>query len=264
VPQLIAAALIAKDPTRYGMELHPQPAFTYDSVQVPGSTPLAAIAAATGTSVAAIAELNPQLLRGMTPPKTPYLIRVPVGAAVTFDSSLAALPENARTATRTVETKKGDSIERLASAHGIGASALVSFNPKLRRLKSGRLAPGQPVLIPSAAVAAAALKVPDPGIEKYPGSTKRVKLYTVKKGETLGAIARRNGTTTERIMRLNGLKKPMIFPGQSLIVAGTAGKAKSAKTVSTSKSKSSSKSKKSATKKRSSANSKAGAKKKSA
>ena len=32
VPQLIAAALIAKEPTRYGMSLHSLPPFAYDSV----------------------------------------------------------------------------------------------------------------------------------------------------------------------------------------------------------------------------------------
>ncbi|HUR58733.1 MAG TPA: lytic transglycosylase domain-containing protein, partial [Opitutaceae bacterium] len=44
VPQLIAAALIAKEPTRYGMELRPLAPFAYDSVRVPASTPLAAVA----------------------------------------------------------------------------------------------------------------------------------------------------------------------------------------------------------------------------
>ena len=34
VPQLIAAALIAKEPTRYGMTLHALPPFAYDSVTV--------------------------------------------------------------------------------------------------------------------------------------------------------------------------------------------------------------------------------------
>src|SRR3954468_22860500 len=39
VPQLIAAALIAKDPVRYGMELRQKAPFAYDSVRVPASTP---------------------------------------------------------------------------------------------------------------------------------------------------------------------------------------------------------------------------------
>ena len=244
VPQLIAAALIAKDASRYGMQLHPRPAYAYDSVRVAGSTPLAAVATAAGVQISDVTELNPHLLRGMTPPRDLYVVRVPVGSANGFDASFASLPADARIATRAVESKKGDTAERLARAHGIAASALIAFNPNLRRLKSGRLAPGQAVRIPTAAVVAAAFKIPDPSIEKYPGSTRRMKVHTVKKGETLGAIARRAGTTTDRIMRLNGLRKPLIFPGQSLILTRSAPAS-------------------SATRKRSGANSKAGARTKS-
>jgi hypothetical protein len=67
VPQLIAAALIAKEPARYGMTIHTLPALAYDSVRVPPSTPLAAIAKAAHASTRDIVDLNPHLLRGMTP-----------------------------------------------------------------------------------------------------------------------------------------------------------------------------------------------------
>ncbi|MEP6731332.1 MAG: transglycosylase SLT domain-containing protein [bacterium] len=225
VPQLIAAALIAKEPARYGMELHPRPPFAYDSVHVPASTPLAAVAKAAGVSTAVLSELNPQLLRGMTPPKDAYQVRVPVGNSVGFDSVFAELPKSDRVATHSVETKKGDTPERLAQAHGISTAAVMGFNPGLRRLKSGRLSPGQVVLLPTAAVASAALTVPDPSIEKYPSSTKHMTVHAVKKGETIGAIAKKYGTSSDRLMKLNGLRKPMIFPGQSLIVSGaSAGK----------------------------------------
>ena len=41
--------------------------------------------------------------------------------------------------------------------------------------------------------------------------------YRVRKGDTLGAIARRNGTTVNQLCRLNGLKKTSIIrPGQRL------------------------------------------------
>jgi LysM repeat protein len=48
-----------------------------------------------------------------------------------------------------------------------------------------------------------------------------VKTHVVKSGETVGGIALKYGTTTDRIMKLNGMKKSVIFPGQSLIVAGS-------------------------------------------
>lgn len=220
VPQLIAAALIAKEPTRYGMELRQRSPFAYDSVRVPGSTPLAAVARAAGVPVADVSDLNSELLRGMTPPNASYQVRIPVGAGEYFDSAFADLPADARIATRRIETRKGNSAKQLANAHGITAATLAAFNPKLRTLKSGRLAPGQSLLIPTVAVAAAALTIPDPAIEKYPSSTSRMKLHAVRPGESIGVIARKYGTTSARLMALNGLKKPLIFPGQSLMVGG--------------------------------------------
>jgi membrane-bound lytic murein transglycosylase D len=223
VPQLIAAALVAKDPVRYGVEVHPRPAFAYDSVRVPARTPLAAVANAAGTTVPAIRDLNPHLLRGMTPPGENFLIRVPVGAAAGFDSAFKGLAKDERIATRTIETKRGEYPDNFAHAHGISVTALQGFNPRIRLLKpSGKMVPGQALMVPTPAVAAAATNVPDPSIEKYSSSTKRIKVHTVKRGETVRLIAKRYDTTPERIMRLNGLRKPMIFAGQSLIVSGAA------------------------------------------
>lgn len=229
VPQLIAAALVAKEPERYGLSLHPQPPFVYDSLTVSAATPLAAIAKASHGTVAQLKELNPQILRGMTPPRVSYMIRIPVGAAAGFDSSLAALPRDDRVATHKVESKRGDTVDRLAERGGISSNMLASFNPNLRRLHpSGRLVPGQEILIPTRAVASAALDIPDPAIEKYSSGIRGVKTHMVKHGETVGGIARKYGTTTKQLMHLNGMKKPMIFPGQSLIVSGSSpsGKAK--------------------------------------
>jgi membrane-bound lytic murein transglycosylase D len=220
VPQLIAAALIAKEPSRYGMTIHTLPPLAYDSVRVPPSTPLAAIAKAAHASTRDITDLNPHLLRGMTPPRESYLVRVPAGAAAAFDSVFVTLTTDERTATHRLETKKGDTAERLARANGISVSALKGFNPSMRRLKSGRLAVGQVMLIPTPAVASASLAVPDPTIENFPHSTARLKVHTVRRGETMRAIARKYDTTPERLMRINGLRKPMVFPGQTLLLTG--------------------------------------------
>jgi membrane-bound lytic murein transglycosylase D len=225
VPQLIAAALIAKEPKRYGMTLHPREPFAYDSVKVPASTPLLPIAKAANSTIDEIRDLNPHLLRGMTPPRASFLVRIPPGSGETFDSLFAAIPKAAKVATRVVESKKGDTVDRLAEKNRLSSRSLLAFNPNLRRVKSsGRIVSGQAVLIPSPSVAAAALDVPDPSIEKYAGGSKRLKVHTVKRGETVRTIARKYDTTPERIMKLNGMKKAVIFPGQSLVVASTGGK----------------------------------------
>jgi membrane-bound lytic murein transglycosylase D len=248
VPQLIAAALIAKEPTRYGMELRPRPPFAYDSVRVPASTPLAAIAKAARVSLGEVTDLNSHLLRGMTPPREPYLVRLPVGFAAGFDSAFSALPADVRKATVTVETKKGDTPASIARRFDVPTSAVAGFNPSMTRLKSGRLAPGQVLVVPTPAVVAAALDIPDPGIEKYPNSTRRLKVHTVRRGESLRLIARKYAVSPERLMRLNGLRKPVIFPGQTLLLSSSSSKARSSASGS---SRSSSKAKASASRKKS-------------
>src|SRR5258705_4109180 len=230
VPQLIAAALIAKEPARYGMELHPREPYAYDSVKVPASTPLVAIAKAAGSSIPEIRDLNPHLLRGMTPPRTSFLLRVPPASGETFDSRFPAIPKAARVATRVVESQNGDTVDRLAEKNRISSRSLLAFNPNIRRLKpSGRLAPGQAILIPSPSVASAAVDVPDPSIEKYASGNKRIKVHTVKRGETVRSIADRYDTTPERIMKLNGMRKAVIFAGQSIVVSSKGGKATASK-----------------------------------
>lgn len=217
VPQLIAAALIGKEPEKYGLTVRQQPPFAYDSVKVGPATPLAAIASAACTNVAAIQDLNPQILRGMTPPKDSLQIRIPVGAADSFPVLFAALPSGARTAFHTVGSKKGQSAATIAKKYGLTSHQLAVFNPNLKHLKSGNLVPGQVVLVPTATVVAAATNAPDPAIERYGSSRARV-LHVVKKGETLGSIAKRYHTTTAALMRANGLHRAIILPGQSIVV----------------------------------------------
>ena len=220
VPQLIATALIAKEPQRYGMTVRTLPPFAYDSVRVGPATPLAAIAAASGATVAQIQDLNPQILRGMTPPKDSARVRIPVGSSGAFDSLFAALPKEDRTGIRRVLSKKGDYPETIAGRYGLRVHQLMLFNPKMERSKkTGRVAAGQVILIPSRAVAAAATDAPDPSIERYGSSTRT---HIVKRGESLGLIAKHYHTTVKSIMALNGLKRSIIFPGQALVVSGRA------------------------------------------
>ena len=73
--------------------------------------------------------------------------------------------------------------------------------------------------MPSRAVVSAALDIPDPAIEIY-GSRSRAgsRTHVVRRGETLGGIAKKYGTSVSAIVRLNGLKKQVIHPGQELLV----------------------------------------------
>lgn len=218
VPKMIAAALIAKDPRRYGVPVESRSVLNYDTVRVGPATPVAAIAKAAGVNVDGIRELNPQVLRGVTAPTGSLTMRVPVGTAEGFDSAYAALPEDDRKAFTRVTTAKGATMVSTARRGGVTTKQLKWYNPKLKATKSGRLPVGRVVLLPSPAVVAAAYDIPDPAIERYGSS--RGRTHIVRKGESLGRIAKRYKTSVRTLMRLNGLRKSVIYPGQVIVVRG--------------------------------------------
>src|SRR5206468_10808253 len=92
VPKLIAAALIAKEPKRYGFDVGKAEPPTYDSIVVPTMTGLDVIARLADTTVAAIRELNPQYLRLATPPGVRSVVRVPSGRGQATEAAYAELP----------------------------------------------------------------------------------------------------------------------------------------------------------------------------
>jgi membrane-bound lytic murein transglycosylase D len=217
VPKLIAAALVGKDPSRYGIERRTVLPFSWDSVLVESAVPLAAVAKAADVPVDTIREYNPNILRGMTPPKGGALwLRVPVGTAKGFGERLKALPAAERSAVKRYVTKSGDYITKIARANGLSAKELNWYNPQATRLKNGNLHVGQVILVPRKDVVRAALDVPNPAIERYGTGTTRT--YTVRRGESLSVIARRNGITVSRLKALNGLKGDQIRAGQKLRV----------------------------------------------
>ena len=227
VPQLIAVALVAKEASRHGLVIERRAPFVYDSVWVGGEVPLAAIAKASGASVSTIQALNSHILRGMTPPtraRDSIKMRVPLGSAARFDSAFVSLDSSDLDAVRTIRAEKNATWATIARTHKIPAKALPLYNPKVKPAKStGRIPTGTPVLIPAPTVYAAALSVPDPSIERYGTGTRT---HVVRQGENLSVIAKRYRTTPAAIMRLNRLKKPMIFPGQELLVNGSPAPAK--------------------------------------
>lgn len=223
VPKLIAAALLAKNARRFGFDIDSTAPFAYDSAKVPAATPLSAVAKAARTHLSVIRDLNPHVLRGVTPPKDSFLVRIPVGRADSFATLFGNLSENERRAYTRVVAKKGMTLKHLAEDHSIEANEIRWYNPKLRVTKKGVLTAGQTVLVPTPNTVEGAFDVPNPEIERY-GSTRvgSRRVHIVRKGENLGIIAKRYGTSVSTLMRLNGLKKRIIFPGQSIIVRASA------------------------------------------
>lgn len=197
VPKIIAAALVGKEPARYGVTVDSVPPLAFDSVRVEGGTPLAAVGSATGATVQLMKELNSHILRGATPPGEAMWVRVPAGSAATFEERFAALDSSARRAFTRVDSKKGESMALIAKKHGLSARELAWYNPKVQRLKSGNLVAGQRIVVPSKATVAAALDVPDPAIEKFPRRVKPAVKPAAKaaaKGKTAAKSPAKAGT----------------------------------------------------------------------
>ncbi len=79
VPKMLAAALLAQDADLFGFEVEPSLPYLFDRVLVPGGTPLTLVARALDVSPALMRELNPHLIRGVTPAGRSFLVRVPLG-----------------------------------------------------------------------------------------------------------------------------------------------------------------------------------------
>ena len=228
VPQIIAAALIAKDPSKYSMSIAPRAPYAYDSVRVGPLTTLASVARAAGITVQQVKELNPQILRGMAPPRDSATLRIPVGTATRFDSAFAGMEDSLRIGAKVVRTKGTETAEKLAAMTKVQPRRIPEFNKGLKRAKSGKYLAGQTVYVPTADAVMAATSVPDPSIERY-GSYSTTGTHVVRKGENLGSIAKKYRTTTATLMRINGLKKSLIFPGQEILVASSKAKQTPAK-----------------------------------
>lgn len=217
VPQLIAAALVGKEPGKYGLRIADSVTpFAYDSVVVPPLTSIGAVARAAGMSIDQARDLNPHFLRGVTPPGKPSQVRLPVGTAATFEAQFDSLPDEARESFTKVTTKKGQTLASIAKGRKLSARTLSWYNPSLSATK--RLPVGRTVLIPAGHVLAAARDVPNPSIERYGTSSGGRVVHVVRRGESLGLIAKRYRTTVASLMRTNGLKRTVVYPGQSIIV----------------------------------------------
>ena len=216
VPKLIAAALIAKEPARYGFAVTASEPATYDSIVVPTMTGLDVIARLADTTVAAIRELNPQYLRLATPPGVASVVRVPSGLGATTVASYAELPPNRRVTFVEHFVARGETMGGIARRYHVSSRLLQDANPKVR---ANRLQVGQRLIVPTggAISGSVARQMSDP---PKPAGTSRSGWHRVLRGETLTAIADDYGVTVRDLLRWNSLDaNGAIRAGQRIRVA---------------------------------------------
>jgi membrane-bound lytic murein transglycosylase D len=144
---MIAAALVAKDPEKYGFtDIEYQEVLCYDKVAVSEVTDLGLIAKACEISLEEIKDLNPELLRGCTPPGiSDYEVRIPCGKKELFQTNFEDLKPRHRFQFKTHVVKKGDTFSSIARIYRVALEPLLQIN-KLK--KTSRLSVGMNLLIP--------------------------------------------------------------------------------------------------------------------
>jgi membrane-bound lytic murein transglycosylase D len=216
VPKLIAAALIAKQPRRYGFRVGEAEPATYDSIVVPDMTGLDVIARLADTTVAAIRELNPQYLRLATPPGSRSVVRLPVGHGERTVAAYAVLPARQRVTFIEHFMARGETLGGLARRYRVSQALLFAANPKLN---SRRIRIGQRVIIPTGGgftSTKVARRMAEPVVA---AGTSTGAFHRVRRGETISEIADEYGVTQRELRTWNRLdSRGRIRAGQRLRV----------------------------------------------
>jgi membrane-bound lytic murein transglycosylase D len=238
VPKLIAAALLAKEPERYGFtHLEPWGPLVYDSTVVGFQVGLDVVARLAGTTRDVIEDLNPRFHRGVTPPDRRVWLKLPPGTGDTVAARLADLPPTERVTLVVHFVSRGETLSGISRRYHVSVADIRSAN----RLSSSRIFRGQRLVIPMSASRASrtagttARSATRPATKRSAsaarssttrssaarpaaprGATPR-RMHVVREGETLGGIAERFGVPLSSLLNANGLtSRSVIRPGQSL------------------------------------------------
>ena len=222
VPKLIAAALIAKHPERFGFKVDYETAWGPDEVYIADATDLRVVAKTAGISIDQLRELNPELRRFCTPPGG-WTIRLPQGTKEAFLAEFEKLGPRERLSFTEHKVERGEPLAKIARAYGVTEAAILRTNGLrgYRQVKVGKV-----LVIPMSQSSRGLLagsqledkrtpRAQARNVAKTLASTtsapvreaaneKRV-IYVVRAGDTLWSIATRFSTTVDRLKRLNNL-----------------------------------------------------------
>lgn len=212
VPKLIAAALIAKEPGRYGFTVPEgiEP-FSYDSLIVPDATGLDVIAKLADTDLRTIRALNSQYIRLATPPGERAVVRVPLGSGDLAAGRFADLPANKRVTYLVHVVKSGDTMGHISRRYRVSLRDLQRANPGV---KPRTLRIGYKLIIPTGGIPSREVRL---AMQSNPNRP-NVAYHKVRSGESIWSISRRYGISQSQLRRWNGLRGDVIRPGQSLRV----------------------------------------------
>jgi len=200
VPGIIAAIIMAKNPTQYGLDkLAPDSPVLSETVTIDYAIDLHLVADVTNASLQEIVALNPSLLRMSTPNDVSFDLHLPPGTREAYLARIKEVPEQKRSSWRFHVVRAGESLDTIASVLHARASEIAETNS----IAPGEsLDEGDELVVP---VATAASTHPQ--------------RYTVRRGDTLITVADRFGVSVEELRRWNHLSSNTIAPGRAITVA---------------------------------------------
>jgi membrane-bound lytic murein transglycosylase D len=221
VPKLIAAALIAKHPERFGFKVDYESPVEADEVFIPDATDLHVIAKTAGITIDQVRDLNPELRRFCTPPGG-WTLRLPKGTKDAFLTEFAKLDARERLSFTEHKVERGEPLGKIARAYGVTEGAILRTNGlrSYRQVKVGKV-----LVIPMSQSSrgllagnqledrrsprlqgrASAKTMTATVAPARPTVDERRQVYVVRAGDTLWTIATRFSTTVEKLKRLNNL-----------------------------------------------------------
>lgn len=201
VPIIVAAAIMAKNPSQYGLSDIPvDPPLRSDTVTTDSSINLRLVADLVGATTEEIQELNPSLLQMSTPSDFSFDLHLPPGTAPLFQQRLTMVPEEHRNAWRFHFATQDDTLVSIAQSFHVTTKELAAANG---------LQSDDPIHANQALV----IPVPPP-----PVSAVHMR-YRVRRGDTMVTLADRFGVTTSQLRRWNGLHGNRLQVGSTIYVS---------------------------------------------
>ncbi|MGI8783753.1 MAG: LysM peptidoglycan-binding domain-containing protein, partial [Acidobacteriota bacterium] len=209
VPSILATIIIAKNPEKYGFQVQYEAPLAFDKVPMRGQLDLRVASELIGTEVQHLLELNPELVRGITPKDLDFSLRVPQGLGEELQEQLAQLPSSRWVRNESYQIRPGDTLASIARRRGISKFSLASANDLTVR---SRLKIGSELLIP-------AHLWMKPAFEAQTTLATRTRTHRVRRGETLGAVARRYKVSVAALRSWNRLgARSVLRVDQGLVI----------------------------------------------
>lgn len=218
LPQLVAIAYVMNYADEHNMA-HDEPFFPISTqeVYVSQSLDLGKLADEINVCEEDLRGLNPALKAGHVPGYAQNcVVNIPAARADYFmanrDSILARVGyEGKDVQEQEVQyyvVRRGDSLPKVASRYGVTTTQLRSWN----NLRSNTVYPGRRLVVYGKSYARPAAS----------GSVAKVTkpvYHTVRRGESLGVIARRYRLSVSQLKSMNRLRKDLVYAGQRLMVS---------------------------------------------